>query len=214
MDRIPKLIFIKIINFINVIDLVNLNLTNIFLKNNCKNKINLNKKIFENIVKKHSKNIFQIIAWAKDEDIIKFAITSGLFNINIFATDNTTPLMAASYHGNTFAMKLLINYCSSNTINNYDNEGNTALWLASSNNKKDSVKELLKYNNLNLNCQDVMGKTALWIASACGNIDVVTILLDKKVKNIKDSGGRSALDIANLLAQEKVAEILKKNKYY
>ena len=213
MDKIPKSILIKIINFINVIDLINLNLINIFLKNKFKNKINLNKKIYQNIVKKYSKNIFQIIARTDDKDTIKFVITSGLFNINIFATDNSTPLMSASYHGNTFAIKLLIEYSKIDNINSYDVEGNTALWLAAHNNKINSVNQLLKYKKLNLNHKDILGKTALWIASACGNEDVVTILLDKKVKNIKDEAGKSALDIANLLGRKEIAKILIKNNY-
>ncbi len=209
-----KYIILNLSNYINVIDLYNFFLINKYFNKILKEIIISKKKIYIDICKKYKKkNIINMIEFEEKNNIIKFAITSGLFKSNIITLDNSTPLMVAAYKGNIYAIDLLINYNKYTNINSYDIEGNTALWLASHNNKINSVKKLLKYHNLNINQTDIIGKTALWIASACGNEDVVRILIENGAENIKDDEGRTPIQIAKMIGNDKIVEILIKNKY-
>ena len=209
-----KYIIINLSNYINVIDLYNFFLINKYFNKILKEIIISKKKIYIDICKKYKKkNIINMIEFEEKNNIIKFAITSGLFKLNIITLDNSTPLMVAAYKGNIYAIDLLINYNKNTNINSYDIEGNTALWLASHNNKINSVKKLLKYHNLNINQTDIIGKTALWIASACGNEDVVRILIENGAENIKDDDGRTPIQIAKMIGNDKIVEILIQNKY-
>ena len=209
-----KYIIINLSNYINVIDLYNFFLINKYFNKILKKIIIFKKNIYNDICKKYKKkSIINMIQLEEKNNIIKFVITSGLFKLNINTFDNSTPLMVAAYKGNLYAIDLLINYNKHTNINSYDNEGNTALWLASHGNKVNTVKKLLKYHNLNINQKDIIGKTALWIASACGNEDVVRILIENGAENIKDDDGRTPIQIAKMIGNDKVVKILIQNKY-
>ena len=93
---------------------------------------------------------------------------------------------------------------------NYQNEqGNTALMLASEGGQYHVVKLLLLHKDLNINIQNNTGMTALMLASCYGHHQVVELLLSKDPDiNIQNNDGWTALMLASRYGHHQVVELL------
>ena len=120
-----------------------------------------------------------------------------------------TPLMYASYNGNTEAVELLLKNEAKIDIKN--NDGWTALMFASEMGRKDIVELLLK-DKANSNIQNNDGKTALMLASINRHKETVELLL-KNGADINKQGyyKTTALILASQKGYEEIVEILLKN---
>jgi len=107
-------------------------------------------------------------------------------------------------------VKLLLDNNAS--INMKDNEGRTALFLASSKGKTDIVKMLLD-KNANPNIESNKGRTALMEASITGNFEIIKLLVDKKAEiDKKDREGNVAFDFAKKNSFNEIAKFLKESE--
>jgi len=175
-------LIIEISEYLNVKELLNFYSCSKSIKNNLKIRYKKNKIIHLNILKNYGSNIFEILQKGKiSNNNLKFVITSGLYNLDLLSIDNVNFLMMLSYYGYSYGIELLLKYKRNINLNYYDNEGNSAFWLALVNKKKEVIKLFIKYFKLNISVDKVMNKSPLWIATVCRNYDVLNI-----IKNSED----------------------------
>ena len=91
-------------------------------------------------------------------------------------------------------------------INYQNEEGNTALMLASEGGHYHVVKLLLLNKDLNINIQKSNGMIALMFACANGHYQVMELLLSKDI-NIQDNNGWTALMFASCYGHHQVVEL-------
>ncbi|XP_064402664.1 uncharacterized protein LOC135348400 isoform X9 [Halichondria panicea] len=130
------------------------------------------------------------------------------YNVNGTDDKGITPLVYACGYRHTDIAILLLSRGSRAQVNMQDNDGWSALNVASQNRHSDVVKVLIeKGAQVNIQLND--GRSALMIASQYGHSDVVKILIEKGAQvNIQLNDGRSALMIASQNGHSDVVKIL------
>ena len=147
--------------------------------------------------------------WWQNTTIENIENTIRTENINEQDKEGITPLMYASYNGNTKAVELLLK--NKAKIDIKTNSGETALLFACQENMKSVVEVLLKYN-ASKDIQDSYGFTALMLACNKGYREIVELLLkDKANANIQNNDGKTALMLASINRHKETVELLLKN---
>ena len=120
----------------------------------------------------------------------------------------TIPIIEAAKTGNTEVVKLQLK--EHVNVNIQDEDGVTALMLASLNGHTQVVELLLK-NNADVNIQKEDGVTALMLASQNGHTQIVELLLQENIDvNVQGTNGENALMMAVDHGHTKIAELLLK----
>ena len=120
----------------------------------------------------------------------------------------TIPIIEAAKIGNTEVVKLLIK--ENADVNVQDEDGWTALLLASLNGHTQVVELLIK-ENADVNIQKKNGVTALMLASVYGHTQVVELLIKENADvKIQSKEGVTALMLASLNGHTQVVELLLK----
>ena len=152
----------------------------------------------------HHFGIFQMII--NDQTIIdgdenvKFCFEESL----LVAITNTIDIDGIEYE----SMVLLLSQLATD-INYHNEEGNTALMLASEGGHYHVVKLLLLSKDPDINIQNNKGQTAVMLASRYGHHQVVELLLSKDPDiNIQDNNRETALMVASDNGHHQVVELL------
>lgn len=131
-------------------------------------------------------------------------------NPNLKDERGNTPLILASYEGNSDLVALLLEHKAD--VNSVGFQGQTPLMAASYKGNVNIVRTLLT-NGANCNIQDKNGYTALMYAGKSGSLDVVKELLNAHADvNQKNTAGENALSIALSENKEQIIELLVENK--
>lgn len=140
--------------------------------------------------------------------LLKLALKKGA-NINQADNASYTPLMRASFYGQTGAVKVLLDVPEIN-VNQQDDDGATALMYASYPGHTDVVKVLLDVPGIGINHKDKTGYTALMFASDDGHTDVVKVLLGASGININQThnNGYTALMFASCRGHIDIVKVL------
>ncbi|XP_042857224.1 putative ankyrin repeat protein RF_0381 [Penaeus japonicus] len=94
-------------------------------------------------------------------------------------------------------------------VPNTDDNGNTALHIATNRNNEDAVRLLLD-KGADPNAKNNMGQTALHLATTIDNKKIVALLLEKGVDpNLADANNIVAMQIATRTASTPILELLK-----
>lgn len=96
------------------------------------------------------------------------------------------------------------------SVNQVDNNGDTMLIRSSKSGDVKKVKEILSYENINVNFQNKEGQTALIIASELGHPDVIRLLLQHQGVNVnaQDNFKSTALMWASENGHAQIARLL------
>ncbi|OHT08517.1 hypothetical protein TRFO_22939 [Tritrichomonas foetus] len=113
---------------------------------------------------------------AQKLEIVKL-FSSAEFNIKGNDKLGWTPIHYAAQMGNVNILSYILSKCQGIDINLKDNEGNSPLLIAASNNHSKIVSALLKRNNCNPNLADNNGWTPLHIAAGNRNQEIVKTLI-------------------------------------
>jgi len=96
-----------------------------------------------------------------------------------------------------------------NIVNEVNKRNENALILATKANQIQSVDNLLKYSTINVNQQDDFGNTSLYYAVDLKNLTILHLLLSHQADpNIKNSDGKSALNLAHEIGDKTILNIL------
>ena len=123
-----------------------------------------------------------------------------------------TALMLACQKGKWFAAERILRKTDAN-VNLQNSLGLTALHIATSLNRIDSVQSLLLGRpNLNVNQQANLGQTALMIAARNGFTEIVKLLLGVEGVDLelKSSSETTAFDLAETSGHAEIAEMIRK----
>ncbi len=119
-----------------------------------------------------------------------------------------TPLMAASYTGNTGIASVLLNYGARVEAHTGQPHELTALHLAASRNHPEMV-ELLLNVGANKDPQDSEGKTPLMVAAQKGHTKIIHLLCTAEAsRKVTDKEGLTALHHACLYAEDERALVM------
>ena len=151
-------------------------------------------------------------------DSYEYVITANNINDTFKAIiDNNiyemTPLIYASFSGNLPLAKFSIK--SKADINAKDENGSTALIVATTNGNLEIIKYLSQERGLEVNAQDDIGLTALMYAAESGNLEIVKYLIDERRAdfNIKeDNQGHDAFILAILYGHLEVVKYFVEEK--
>ena len=151
-------------------------------------------------------------------DSYEYVITANNINDTFKAIiDNNiyemTPLIYASFSGNVPLAKFSIK--SKADINAKDENGSTALIVATTNGNLEIIKYLSQERGLEVNAQDDIGLTALMYAAESGNLEIVKYLIDERRAdfNIKeDNQGHDAFILAILYGHLEVVKYFVEEK--
>ena len=123
-----------------------------------------------------------------------------------------TALLEAAQAKQAEIIEFILRIESCSDPNTQDNDGRTALMVASKNGHQ-QVVELLLNEKADLNIQNNDGMTALMLASKNGHQQVVELLLNEKADpNIQNNDGRTALMLASGNGHQQVVELLLNEK--
>lgn len=125
---------------------------------------------------------------------------------------NMTPLIYDSYSGNLPLAKFSV--INGADINLKDENGTTALIMATTNGNLEIIKYLSDKRGLEINAQDDREFTALMWASYNGNLEIVKYLIEERRVdiNVKDSQGHNAFMYASFDGKFEVVKYLIENK--
>jgi ankyrin repeat protein len=121
---------------------------------------------------------------------------------------NDQNLIHYAYHGNLNKVHDLLR--AGANVNAQQDDGVTALWIASQQGYADVVRALVDHNKVEVNLRGKNGETALWRASCNGHVDVVRVLLQKDEVDVDHQCyvGVAALWMASWKGYHKVVEVL------
>ena len=149
-------------------------------------------------------------------DSYEYVITTNNINDTFKAIiDNEiydmTPLIYASYSGNLPLAKFSV--INGADINLKDENGTTALIMATTNGNLEIIKYLSDERGLEINAQDDNEKTALMYAAMSGNLEIVKYLVEERRvdMNVKDSQGHNAFMYAIMEGHLEVVKYLIEN---
>ena len=122
----------------------------------------------------------------------------------------TFPLFIAAEKGNLEMVKVLRRYLSEDDINQRNNKGTTALWIACCNKHIDVVYELIQAK-ADLNITNKKGDSALIPCCQKGSDSIVSLLLDSGIDlNLHNENRDNAVLICCRTGQAKILEMLLK----
>jgi len=128
-------------------------------------------------------------------------------NVNQNNGNGRSPLMQASFIGNSELVKLLL--AKGADVNKADSDGNTALHFATVENYLDITRLLLAAPGIQVNKVNKDGETPLIVASQAGDDEIVEALLAKGADvNKADKEGRTPLNRASSEGHMKVVKVL------
>jgi len=157
--------------------------------------------------KQYHRTAISLASFHGFEDILRYLIDK-VDNIN--DKDNfyrTTPLFIALRKKNFKIVPILLEN-NSITIDEKDNNGNTALVLAVKYKNLELVKSLIQYG-ATINVKSNNGKPLLSIATANNSIEIVKYLIQSGIDlNMLDSNGDSALSIAIRCQLVEISKVL------
>jgi ankyrin repeat protein len=138
-------------------------------------------------------------------DVVKYLLLSRA-DINIPSNDGYTPFLVASENGDKTALWDLIEYMGGihflfgdlgEIINHQNDDGETALFLASQEGHVNICRDLIEIVIVDVNIPDNDDYTPLLVASENGYSDIVLALLDAGADvYAKNKSGKTALDLA------------------
>ncbi|WP_342263034.1 MULTISPECIES: ankyrin repeat domain-containing protein [unclassified Spiroplasma] len=176
----------------------------------------ISNKKFTAINDYNNKNIFPLVyALEKDYKSVVMTLLQRLdININIINKNGFTPLHLAVKTNHFEAVNLIVNKWKIMDINNTNNgEGLAPLHIAVKRENISIIKVLMKYSNININCQSVKIKvTPLKIAVDTNNFEIVNLLVTSGANvNLEDAGKISPLRMAVENEKEKICKYLLEN---
>ncbi len=116
-------------------------------------------------------------------------------------------LLLASQAGHAEIIDVLIE--KNAEVNVYIENYNTPLFQVISQNKMDAFKKLLAAPHINLAHEDEEGVIPLLLAAYHGRLDMIKLLIEKGANpHIKNSEGKTALDMATLNKKQEVIQYL------
>ena len=128
-------------------------------------------------------------------------------NVNQNNGNGRSPLMQASFIGNSELVKLLL--AKGADVNKADSDGNTALHFATVENYLGITRLLLAAPGIQVNKVNKDGETPLIVASQAGDYEIVEALLAKGADvNKADKEGRTPLNRASSEGHMKVVKVL------
>ena len=130
--------------------------------------------------------------------------------VNYKQSNGFTPLIIASYNGQTEIAKILLEKGAD--INAQDKSGNTALMGLCFKGNLELIKLFLanKESKININLVNFNNASALIFAATFGHIEIAKALLASGAdKNLKDNTGKTAFNHAVLQENKAMIEILR-----
>lgn len=143
--------------------------------------------------------------------VAEFLLTHGA-NVNVAASDGTTPLLAAVKNSDREMVELLLTNKANISVTN--NEGEMPLFLAARN-EDEGIAEMLMAHGADVNgkstfMRDTIGQMPLHAAAAAGHKDVVALLLAHGAEiNATTSYGWTPLHFAVYYKHNDVADLLR-----
>ncbi len=159
---------------------------------------------------------FMVACYHGNPDYVQDMLEAPGIKIDLQNSEGRHALMCASELGHTQVVQLILNACQfqHNVVNLQDENGMTALMVASKDNYAETALLLLQ-NGAVVNMQDSKGWSALMIASKNGCTATVSVLLQNGADvNMKNKDGSNSLiistkkEIAALLIQSGGAFII------
>ncbi len=92
----------------------------------------------------------------------------------------------------------------------HDKDGLTPLHFASRRDRNVKLASLILNKGAKVDATDKAGRTPLHWASRRGNINIVTLLMNKGAKSVKDKSGKNPFDLAKENGHTKVVGLLEK----
>ncbi|KAI2494587.1 serine/threonine kinase [Fragilaria crotonensis] len=129
------------------------------------------------------------------------------------SSENDRKLIISAYHGNLPEFRDLLR-AEANVNAQLDEDGRSALYVASQEGHLEVVRLLLQKKKVDVNLQRDSGATALYVAIQNGHVEVVRALLqnNKVDMNLQSTGGFTALYVASEKGYLEIVRLLLQNK--
>jgi ankyrin repeat protein len=158
----------------------------------------------------HGSSLLELVEVGNTKDALQLLATDrGTLNVNVSASDGSTILHWAVYHGDLVLVAALLEAgADPNTVNDY---GSSPMQEAASVGSLPLIETLLNAG-ADVESPNFEGQTALMAVARTGNLQAATILLQNgaKVDAVENWGGQTALMWAAARKQPEMIELLAK----
>lgn len=188
-----------------------------FLQGHCKSSFPIETAILKGAVDIVTEKLpeTEAIMWDDIVDVLTQTTQDHLDTIDLIMRSGkmrskaVLPLLLAAEKGNLAVVEILLKYLKDN-INQRNDKGTTALWIACCNKHIDVVCELIK-NGADVNIANKKGNSCLIPACQRGHMDIVTVLLKSNIDICnRNKDGDDAVLICCRTGQTKILEMLLK----
>jgi len=155
----------------------------------------------------HHYTALHIAAYFDKIEILKLLLEQEKINLEARSKKGSSPLLVASYIGNLEVAKILLEKGAD--INAKNDNGETALHMASHENHQQIVELLLEQEKINLEARSKKGSSPLLVAVYMGNLEIAKLLLEKGADiNAKNDNGETALHMASSRGHKQIEKLL------